>query len=207
MQGFGSLIDGKALKNMNSWFSKNEIIDNLKLLSEWLKVRHPTESFDLLVIGGAALALMGNKNQTHDIDLLAPNPLPESLLQGIQAVAKVKRIAPAWLNDQAAQIFKAGPDPIFKRFPEYFREVSQSLSIGSNLNIHIIGRQALISLKMYASNPSVRKHIDDLKALHPNKTEIKAAAEFCLANDAHITIKEDLLAVIRELGFDPDDIL
>ena len=192
---------------MNSSFSKAEIISNLELLSDWLQAKHPAEQFELLLIGGAALALMGNKDQTNDIDLLEPHPLPEPLKQGIRAVAKARHLAIGWLNDQAAQIFSAGPNPEIKRFPEYFREIAQTFSVGKNLTVHIIGKQALISLKLYACNPSIAKHIDDLKALEPRKEEIKIAAQFCLSEDPHITSKQDLVEVIRKLEFDPDEIL
>jgi hypothetical protein len=207
MQGLDSLIAGKVLRSMNSSLSKNEIIANLGLLSDWLQAKHPTERFELLLVGGAALSPMGNKDQTNDIDILKPHPLPETLRQGIRAVAKARRLAADWLNDRAAEVFSTGPYPEINRFPQYFREIARTFSIGNNLKLHIIGRQALISLKLYACNPSIRKHIDDLKTLQPNKEEVKIAARFCLANDSHITSRKDLAAVIRELEFDPDEVL
>lgn len=192
---------------MHTPFSKTGIMENLELLSDWLQARHTGEQFELLLIGGAALALMGNKDQTNDIDVLKPHPLPGPLQEGIRAVAKAKRLAPGWLNDQAAQVFSAGPFPESKRFPEYFGEVSRTFMIGKNLQVHIIGRQALISLKLYACNPSVRKHIDDLKALRPTRKELEIAVEFYLAQDPHVTAREDLAAVISELEINPDEVI
>jgi len=195
-----------VLNQMNASFSKKEIMANMELLSDWLQAKYPAERFELLLVGGAALSLMGKRGQTNDIDLLKPHPLPEVLRQGIRAVAKVRGLSPEWLNDQAAQVFSRGPDPESKRFPAYFGKISRTLSVGRNIKLHIIGRQALISLKLYACNPSIRKHIDDLKALRPDKREIAIAAQFCLARDSHITARQDLAAVIRKLELDPDEI-
>ena len=46
-----------------------EILENLKLLSDWLRVKYPGDHFELIVVGGAALALDGFKEQTTDIGL------------------------------------------------------------------------------------------------------------------------------------------
>ena len=43
----------------------------------------PSDTFELLVVGGAALALNGFKDQTRDIDLLRPEKLDGSLKEGI----------------------------------------------------------------------------------------------------------------------------
>lgn len=54
----------KALKH-------NEIIENLELLSDWLRVKYPGQNFEMILAGGAAMVLMGFKGQTIDIDLLS----------------------------------------------------------------------------------------------------------------------------------------
>ena len=56
-----------------------EILENLKLLADWLRVKYPGEHFELIVAGGAAMTLEGFKGQTTDIDLLSPKELPDSL--------------------------------------------------------------------------------------------------------------------------------
>ena len=48
--------------------TKTEMLENLRLLSEWLRVKYPGETFQLTVVGGAAMALHGFKDQTKDID-------------------------------------------------------------------------------------------------------------------------------------------
>ncbi len=192
---------------MNSSISRQEIIENLELLSDWLRVKAPGAQFELLVVGGAALALTGCKKQTHDIDLLKPHPLSEPLRRGIQAIAKARKISADWLNDSAARVLNTGARSPSKRLPQYFDEITESIPIGENLRIQLIGRQALISMKLFACNPSVRKHIDDLRVLRPTAEEIKIAALFCLERDPHPTSRRDLVQVINELGFEVDEVL
>jgi len=47
---------------------RTQILENLKLLSEWLSVKYPDDTFELVVVGGAAMALDEFKDQTRDID-------------------------------------------------------------------------------------------------------------------------------------------
>ncbi len=48
--------------------TRTQILENLKLLSEWLSVKYPDNTFELVVVGGAAMALDEFKDQTKDID-------------------------------------------------------------------------------------------------------------------------------------------
>jgi hypothetical protein len=48
--------------------TKTQILENLKLLSEWLNVKYPNDTFELVVVGGAAMALDEFKDHTKDID-------------------------------------------------------------------------------------------------------------------------------------------
>ena len=52
--------------------NRNQILENLKLLSEWLSVKYPDDTFELVVVGGAAMALDEFKDQTRDIDRMRP---------------------------------------------------------------------------------------------------------------------------------------
>lgn len=85
-------------------FNRRDIVENLNLLSEWLRVKRPGETFELTVVGGAAMALNGFKDQTKDIDLLFPERLPAALKDGINHVSKTKRLSPEWINTNAANI-------------------------------------------------------------------------------------------------------
>ncbi len=66
--------------------NKTQILDNLEVLSEWLSVKYPDDTFELVVVGGAAMALDEFKDQTRDIDLLLPEILPAALKEGIAHV-------------------------------------------------------------------------------------------------------------------------
>ena len=66
---FYPLLHG-SLVRMVKPLKSSEILENLKLLSDWLRVKYPGDHFELIVVGGAALALDGFKEQTTDIDLL-----------------------------------------------------------------------------------------------------------------------------------------
>ena len=59
-----------------------EIMENFKLLADWLRVKYPGEHFELIVAGGSAMALEGFKDQTTDIDILRPEVLPNPIKNG-----------------------------------------------------------------------------------------------------------------------------
>ena len=48
--------------------TRTQILENLEVLSEWLSVKYPDDTFELVVVGGAAMALDEFKDQTRDID-------------------------------------------------------------------------------------------------------------------------------------------
>jgi hypothetical protein len=78
--------------------------------------------------------------------------------------------------------------------------------VGDNLKINLIGRQGLISLKMYAATPSYKKHTIDIKKLGPNNLEVLEAVRFVLNMDDSEPRKEDLRTVLKDIGFDFDEI-
>lgn len=90
--------------------------------------------------------------------------------------------------------------------PPYFDEISQWIEVGKSLKIGLIGRQALISLKLYAATPSYRTHTDDIRRLLPNAAEIFEAVRFVLGIDSTDVRMDDLRIVLKELGFDFDGI-
>lgn len=183
---------------------KLEIIENLRLLSDWLQVKHPDEHFELVVAGGSAMTLAGFKDQTTDIDLLRPKDLLSSIKNGIAHIGRVRRLGPEWLNTSLATMLSEEKGT--KKLPEYFNEISSVIEVADNLKISIIGRQALISLKMYAATPAYSKHTVDLKKLHPGRGEISEAVRFVMSVDNTNLRKEDLRVVLNEMGFDFDEI-
>ena len=183
--------------------NKFKILENLELLSEWLRVKYPDDTFELVVVGGAAMALDEFKDQTRDIDLILPEILPAALKEGIAHVSKAKRLPPEWINSNAANILKKLRPT--KGLPEYFNETSRTIDIGDNLKITLIGRQALIGMKLLASTPSYTKHTDDIRSLNPRKKEIEEAVRFVLSIDNDELRKKDLRIVLKTIGFDFDE--
>jgi hypothetical protein len=183
--------------------NKTQILENLEVLSEWLSVKYPDDTFELVVVGGAAMALDEFKDQTRDIDLLLPEILPAALKEGIAHVSRAKRLPPEWINTNAANILKKLKPT--KGLPEYFNEISRTIDIGDNVKISLIGRQALIGMKLLASTPSYTKHTDDIRSLNPRKEEIEEAVRFVLSIDNDELRKEDLRIVLKAIGFDFDE--
>jgi len=183
---------------------ENEIVENLKLLADWLRVKYPGEHFELIVAGGAAMTLEGFKGQTTDIDLMSPEVLPDSLKKGIAHVGRAKRLGAEWLNTSLANMLSTSARSL--KLPKYFSEISRTLEVSDNLKIGLISRQALISLKLYATTPSYSKHTVDLSNLRPSKKELVEAARFVMSIDGSDPRKDDLRLVMKELGFDFDEI-
>jgi hypothetical protein len=183
---------------------ENEIVENLKMLADWLRVKYPGEHFELIVAGGAAMTLEGFKGQTTDIDLLGPKVLPDSIKKGIAQVSRAKKLGAEWLNTSLANMLSTTAGSV--KLPEYFREISRTIEVSDNLKIGLISRQALISLKLYATSPSYRKHTVDLSNLKPTRKEITEALRFVMSIDDSDPRKDDLRIVMKDLGFDFDEI-
>jgi hypothetical protein len=184
--------------------NRNEILEHLKMLADWIRVKHPDEYFELVVVGGAAMALQGFKDQTTDIDVLRPEVLPAAIINGMANIGKIRRLGSEWLNSNVGNMLMKTKGSM--ELPEYFNEVSRVIEVGKNLKISLIGRQALISLKLYAATPSYSKHTADINQLGPDITEIIEAVRFVLSLDGTDVRKDDLRVVLKDLGFKLDDI-
>jgi hypothetical protein len=185
---------------MSESLTKNTIIGHLEALSKWLNVKAPGRCFELLVVGGAALALLGMKDSTFDVDVIRPARLDPVLGRGVGAVARSRGLPERWLSTSVADIFTALGLP--RRWPDYFDETGTVVEVGGNLTIRVAGRQTLVSTKLLASNPSVAKHSDDLVRLGPSLDEIRKAVDFVRSVDSSDLRRDDLVAVLARLGFD-----
>ena len=151
------------------------------------------------------MTLEGFKGQTTDIDLLSPKVLPNSIKNGIAHVGRVKKLGAEWLNTSLANMLSKAT--VSAKLPGYFDEVSRTIELSDNLKISLIGRRALISLKMYAATPSYHKHTLDMRNLRPSKEEICEAVRFVMSIDDSDPRKDDLRIVMKDLRFDFDEIL
>lgn len=68
-----------------------EILEDLKMLADWMRVKYPGERFELVVVGGAAMAIEGFKDQTKDIDVIRPEVLPEPIKNGTIHVGRIRK--------------------------------------------------------------------------------------------------------------------
>jgi len=59
---------------------------------------------------------------------------------------------------------------------------------------------------MYATTPSYSKHTVDIRSLQPSKREISEAVRFVMSIDDSVLRKDDLRIVLKDLGFDFDEI-
>jgi len=130
--------------------------------------------------------------------------LPDSIKRGIAHVGRVKKLGTEWLNTSLANMLSKVTGSV--ELPEYFGEISRTLEVSDNLKIGLISRQALISLKLYATTPSYRKHTEDLNNLRPSKREITEALRFVMSIDDSDLRKDDLRFVLKDLGFEFDEI-
>jgi hypothetical protein len=61
-------------------------------------------------------------------------------------------------------------------------------------------------LRSGAATPSYIKHTADIERLHPDASEIREAVCFVLSIDSTEVRKDDLRVVLKDLGFDFNDI-
>ncbi len=177
---------------------KDAILEHLRLLAEWLDIKHPQKRFELVIGGGAAMALLGLPKTTLDVDVFRPVKLPHEIVEGARVVAKAKRLGTDWLNDGLARAVAAATRG--RRLPVYFAERAAVVSVAPNLSVSVVGRQALISMKLLAATPSSRKHVDDLRTLEATPEELKKAKAFVVSLDDSTPRIEDLEAILQKLG-------
>ena len=89
---------------MTQALKEKEFLENLEMLADWIRVKYPGDSFELVVVGGAAMALEGFKDQTMDIDVIRPEVLPEPIINGVANIGKIRRIGSEWINSNVANM-------------------------------------------------------------------------------------------------------
>ncbi|MBC8180351.1 hypothetical protein H8E88_04425 [candidate division KSB1 bacterium] len=130
---------------------KNELIEIISELD-----RNLTASFDIILIGGAAMILyFGAKRTTRDIDVLILRGGASELRKAVKKVAEEHELPKDWLNDAAkgfAGILKS--DFYHRLIPlEYTFE---------NIRLYVLGRAELIALKIIALR---EQDLEDLELL------------------------------------------
>jgi hypothetical protein len=170
------------------------------------------EPFAIVILGGAALNLLGVVGRTTtDVDILAvarpgdsaverqisepPIPLPESLRRAVRLVAEDMGLAPDWLNAGPALQWRTGLPPGLAGRIEWRQ-------YGSALDVGIVSRYDLIFFKLFAAadgTGTADVHYQDLIALEPTSEELVAAANWVGGQDASSEFAGILAEVIAHV--------
>lgn len=151
------------------------------------------EAVRLIVVGGAALSLLGLvERTTDDVDVIAraeseasptaplpPEPLPEALTRAAATVARDFGLPPDWLNTEIAAQWRTGLPPGLADDLTWRRY--------GGLRLGLVGRRTLVTLKLFAAVDRGPRsvHFQDLLALRPTAEELGAAAAWVRTQDAH----------------------
>ncbi len=179
------------------------IHDRLEDLAQALELEE-SPPVDLLVCGGAALAVLGLISRaTEDIDILAivvdetdvaAKPLSASLRAAITRVARLRGISEDWINPGPSDMQSFGlPVGIIGR--------AHRRDYGPLLVVRFLDRYDQIHLKLYATVDSAGKHLRDLRLLGPTQKELSAAAAWCITQDPSKGFRMMLVQFLNAEGF------
>lgn len=164
------------------------------------------ERFEIVVIGGSALAALGLvARTTRDVDVVAmvdrdglvsALPLPPTLAAAAQIVGVDFELEPGWLNAGPAGLLDFG-------LPEGFVERCVVRDYGPSLRVLYASRFDQIHFKLYALvDQGSGRHEADLRALQPTGAEIEAAAAWARTHDPSQGFADVLARILHHLGFD-----
>jgi hypothetical protein len=192
----------------------NPIDDALRAAGELLSVEG--KLFEIVVVGGASLSLLGFVNRTtDDVDVIAtavrdpdsgavnlnppPHPLPESLRKAITTVARDFGLRPDWINAEIAAQWRTGLPP----------GIADDLTwrdYGA-LQVGLAGRRTLITMKLFAAvdqGPG-SVHYQDLVALSPTSQDLEESGRWVRTQDAAPAFAEMVDQVITHVNHDARD--
>ena len=185
--------------------SEQNLLKTLSMLEEVYRASNPNDpALHLVVCGGSALlARELVLRTTKDVDVLAQlrdgklqeaAPLPDSLVEAAQSVAKELGLPNDWLNTGPADLFRMG-------LPQGLQADLLPVAIGPKLSVHFIGRKDQIFFKLYASVDRGGYHMEDLLALHPSEEELLAAAQWSMTHDVSEGFATMMRSLLKHLGF------
>ena len=138
-------------------------------------------SFQGVIIGGTALALMGViSRETQDCDVLDPE-IPQTINIAAKEFASMQKkngvdLKDNWLNN--------GPESLRKHLPKGWLSRCVTVFSGKALSLLTLGREDLLKTKFFAYCDRNRD-LEDCLALKPTKEEFKAAIEWVQHQDAN----------------------
>jgi hypothetical protein len=153
-------------------------------------------SFEAVVIGGAALGLLGIiSRQTRDCDILRP-PLPPEIRDAARAFARTLReqgeaLDDDWLNN--------GPASLADSLPEGWSTRLQIAYQGRSIILRCLGRTELLMSKLFAL---CDRGIDlrDCVALAPTAEELRGICPWLERQDGNQEWPAHVRATLDDLG-------
>jgi hypothetical protein len=152
--------------------------------------------FDAVIIGGAALALLGIiSRQTRDCDVMEPL-IPIEIQDAVKEFAISVRqsgefLQDNWLNHE--------PSSLSKLLPQGWQNNLQLIFKGKSLTLHTLGRQDLIRTKLFALCDRGTDLLDCI-ALKPSIEEIEEAIHWVLEQDTNPDWPRHVSSVLGDLG-------
>ncbi|MEX2181374.1 MAG: hypothetical protein WD771_04985 [Gemmatimonadaceae bacterium] len=172
------------------------------------------EEFSIVILGGAALNLLGLVSRTtDDVDIVAfagggadrarlsepPTPMPEPLVRAARTVARDLGLGEDWLNTGPALQWRTGLPPGLGTRVQWQQHAA--------LWVGIVARYDLLFFKLFAAADSAGPasvHYKDLLAMAPTASELAAAGTWVRTQDASAqfgTTLDHVLASVRsDLG-------
>lgn len=166
------------------------------------------DDHSLLICGGSALNLAGFVTRpTRDVDVLGlikgdkansvvNEILPDEVRRAAEIVAIDLNLPSDWLNDAALEVHRMGlPDGVLKR--------ADKRTFGPCLTIYSISRQDQVALKLYAAiDPQKgQRHLKDLVAIRPTKSEMEFAVSWLLDRKTSAQFTQAVRSLSEGLGF------
>lgn len=170
--------------------TRDAILRLLQELDQWME-QEDCQSVDWVICGGAALGLQGLRDRpTRDVDVLGRwngaalsvasiEAFGEEILGCIKRVVnnhpELEGLGQNWVNLGPRALAQAG-------LPEGFANRLRELRVGNKLTLHLLGREDLVALKLYAAaddqGPRQEIHYADLEALAPTPDELDRAVNW-----------------------------
>lgn len=162
---------------------------------------------ELVVCGGTAMNFQGfAARPTKDVDVVAlldetggkrfllARPLPQSVADARDRVARDFGVASDWLNNGPTDLVTWG-------LPPGCENRLTNRTFGDCLTVHFLGRYDLICLKLYAlADNMAARHLQDLLALEPTREELTRAVEWILTHDDSEAFVHLLKGALRAVG-------
>jgi hypothetical protein len=152
--------------------------------------------FDGIVVGGAALNLMGVISRaTKDCDVLDPD-IPPEIGAAARAFAEDRRRAGDVLQDNW---FNNGPRSLTRNLPPEWREHVQPLFEGKSLRLRTLGREDTLRAKLFALCDR-GLDLGDCIALAPTSAELLLIRPWLEQQDGNPQWPAHVVATLADLA-------